>query len=40
MHNEIKNTIETPKQKLLNKVKEARYSFNKNNFKKFQDFFF
>jgi len=39
MANDIKNTVQTPKQKLINKVKEARYAFNKKDFKKFQDFF-
>ncbi len=39
MANDIKNTVQIPKQKLINKVKEARYTFNKKDFKEFQDFF-
>jgi hypothetical protein len=38
MGGDIKN-IQTPKQKLIKKVKEDKYTFNKKEFKKFQDFF-
>ncbi len=39
MANDIKNTVQTPKQKLINEVKEAKYTFNKKDCEKFQDFF-
>jgi hypothetical protein len=39
MTNETKNNILTPKEKLIQKIKESAYSFNKNEFRKFQDFF-
>jgi hypothetical protein len=39
MSNDTKNIMQTPKQKLINKVKETAYDFDKTKFKKFQDFF-
>ena len=40
MANDTKNTIQTPKKKLLKKVKQSGYSINKKAFKKLQDFYF
>lgn len=39
MANETKHILQTPKQKLLKKLKDTGYVFDKNEFKKFQDFF-
>lgn len=39
MAHDTKNIMQTPKQKLINKVKESTYDFNKKEFKKFRDFF-
>lgn len=39
MADDIKNIIQTPQQKLIDKVKKSPYAFNKENFKKFQDYF-
>lgn len=39
MNSDTKNTIQTPKKKLVDKVKESAYDFDKKEFKKFQEFF-
>ncbi len=39
MADNIKNSIPTAKERLINKVKEAGYNFNEKEFKHFQEFF-
>ena len=39
MTNDVKNSTQSAKQRLINKVKDSRYAFSKKDFKKFQDFF-